>query len=215
VDGSQPWLPEARRYYINIVGKYGAQVQALLKKAASLDIQKICPLHGPVLQDNLSCYLDKYQAWITYTPEEKGTVVAYASFHGNTAKAAKKAAEMLKAAGEENVVVYDLARDDMAAALADAFRYDKLLLASTTYDGNFHLKMEDFLLHLKAKNYQKRKVALIENGSWAPQAVKRMRAYLETMANIQICEKTVSIKTTMKPENEAAMAEMIQELIAE
>ena len=214
-DGSQPWLSEARRYFINIVGKYGAQVQALLKEAATLDIKKICPLHGPVLRDDLAYYLDKYHAWTTYTPEEKGVVVAYASFHGNTAGAAKRAAEMLKNAGEKNVVVYDLARDDMAAALADAFRYDRLLLASTTYDGNFHLKMEDFLLHLKAKNYQKRKVALIENGSWAPQAVKRMRAHLETMTDVQICETSVSIKTTMKPENEAVMEKMIEELMAE
>lgn len=215
VDGSQEWLPEARRYFINIVGKYGAQVQALLKKAAGLDIQMICPLHGPVIKDNLGFYLDKYQAWSSYTPEEKGVVVAYATFHGNTGKAARQVAQMLKDAGEENVVVYDLARDDMAAALADAFRYDRLVLASTTYDGNFHLKMEDYLLHLKAKSYQKRKVALIENGSWAPQAIKRMRAYLEGMANIQICEKSVTIKTTVKPETVDAMKEMVSELMAE
>ncbi len=211
-DGSQEWLPEARRYYINIVGKYGAQVQALLKKAAGLEIRMLCPLHGPILRENLSFYLEKYQVWSSYAPEEKGVAVIYASFHGNTAGAARKMAELLRESGEEKAIVYDLSRDDKAAAIADAFRFDRLVLCCVTYDGGIHPKMEDFLLSLKAKNYRKRQVALIENGSWAPQGIKRMRACLETMPAIHFCEKTVTIRTGVKPETVAEMREMARML---
>ena len=207
------WLPEARRYYFNIVGKYGSPVQTLLKKAAALDIQTICPLHGPVLKENLGFYLDKYQTWSSYAPEEKGVLVAYGSLHGNTAGAAKYMAELLRAQGAE-VFLIDLARDDMTLALAEAFKYDKMVLACSTYDGNFLPKMEDFLLHLKAKAFQKRKVALIENGSWAPMAAKGMKAYLEQMKDIAICENTVTIKSTVSEANKAQMAELAKELLA-
>ncbi|MBE5783619.1 MAG: FprA family A-type flavoprotein [Clostridiales bacterium] len=207
----QAWLPEARRYFLNIVGKYGGPVQTLLKKAAGLDIAKICPLHGPVLDENLGFYLEKYQTWSTYAPEEKGVLVVYGSLHGNTAFAAQKLANMLKEAGE-NVVVADVARDDMAGILANAFRFDRMVLASSTYDGSFFPKMEDFLLHLKAKSYQKRTVSLIENGSWAPQAIKRMSAYLEGMADIKILPTTLSIKTKLKPEQESILSAMAEEL---
>ena len=210
---SDKWLPEARRYYFNIVGKYGSPVQSLLKKAAALDIQTICPLHGPVLKENLSFYLEKYQTWSSYAPEEKGVLVAYGSLHGNTAGAAKYTAELLRAHGVE-VFLIDLARDDKALALAEAFKYDKMVLACSTYDGNFFPKMEDFLLHLKAKAFQKRKVALIENGSWAPMAAKGMKAYLEQMKDITVCEGTVTIKSTVSEANKAQMAELVKELLA-
>ena len=213
LDCEEDWLPEARRYYFNIVGKYGSPVQTLLKKAAALDIQKICPLHGPVLDENLAYYLEKYQTWSSYTPEEPGVLVAYGSLHGNTAGAAREMAELLKKHGV-NVSLADLARDDMAFALAQAFRFDRLVLACSTYDGNFFPKMEDFLLHLKAKAFQKRKVALIENGSWAPMAAKGMRGYLEQMKDIAICEQTVTIKTTLSEESREQMGRLVQELLA-
>jgi len=207
------WLPEARRYYFNIVGKYGSPVQTLLKKAAALDIRMICPLHGPVLKENLGFYLDKYQTWSAYAPEEKGVLVAYGSLHGNTAKAARYMAELLEAKGAK-VTVLDLARDDMALALAEAFRYDHLVLACSTYDGNFFPKMEDFLLHLKAKAFQKRKVALIENGSWAPMAAKGMKGYLEQMKDISVCETVVTIKSTVSEKNKEQLAALADELLA-
>ena len=188
-------------------------MQTLLKKAAALDIQTICPLHGPVLKENLGFYLEKYQTWSSYAPEEKGVLVAFGSLHGNTAGAAKYMAELLKTQGEQ-VTVMDLARDDMALALAEAFKYDKLVLACSTYDGNFFPKMEDFLLHLKAKAFQKRKVALIENGSWAPMASKGMKAYLEQMKDVTVCEGTVTIKSTVSDANRAQMAALVQELLA-
>ncbi len=206
------WLPEARRYYFNIVGKYGSPVQTLLKKAAALDIRVICPLHGPVLKENLGFYLDKYQTWSAYAPEEKGVLVAYGSLHGNTAKAARYMAELLEAKGAK-VTVLDLARDDMALALAEAFRYDRLVLACSTYDGNFFPKMEDFLLHLKAKAFQKRKVALIENGSWAPMAAKGMKGYLEQMKDISVCETVVTIKSTVSEKNKEQLAALADELL--
>ena len=214
LDAQEDWLAEARRYFINIVGKYGAPVQTLLKKASDLDIHGICPLHGPVLKENLGYYLDKYQAWSSYTPEEKGTLVAYGTLHGNTAQAARKVAEMLRAAGEKNVAVMDLARDDMAQAVAQAFRFDKMVLACPTYEGGIFPKMEDFLLHLKAKNYQKRKVALVENGSWAPSAAKGMKTYLEGMKDVALCPTVVTIKSTLKPETIQQMEAMVQELRA-
>ena len=210
---TDPWLPEARRYYFNIVGKYGSPVQTLLKKAAALDIAAICPLHGPVLTGGLDEYIGKYQVWSAYAPEEAGVLVAFGSLHGNTAKAAKLAAEMLKEQGAK-VTVMDLARDDMSSVLAEAFKYDKLLLACSTYDGNFFPKMEDFLLHLKAKAFQKRKAALIENGSWAPMAAKGMKAYLEQMKEITVCENVVTIKSTLKEENKAQLSALVSELLA-
>lgn len=212
-EDEEGWACEARRYYFNIVGKYGAQVQNLLKKAAALDIQTICPLHGPVLKENLGYYLNLYNTWSSYEPEDEGVLVAYASIHGNTAKAAKQIAEKLKAKGVEKMEVMDLSRDDMAEAVEAAFRYDKMVLACATYDGGLFPVMEDFLGHLKAKNFQKRKAALVENGSWAPLAAKKMRESLEGMKNIEICENIVSIKSTVKAENVEQMDKMIDELL--
>lgn len=202
------WACEARRYYFNIVGKYGAQVQALLKKASGLDISIICPLHGPVLKENLGYYIGKYDVWSSYEPEDKGVLVAYASIHGNTAKAAKECAKIFENKGVENLEVFDLSRDDMAEAVEAAFRYDRMVLASATYDGGLFPVMEDFLAHLKSKNFQKRKVALIENGSWAPIAAKKMEEVLISMKNIEICEKKVSIKSVMKAADKAAIEEL-------
>ena len=213
LDTDEAWTCEARRYYFNIVGKYGAQVQALLKKAATLDIQTICPLHGPILKENLGYYLGKYDVWSKYEPEDEGVFIAYASIHGNTAKAAKKMAQILEEKGAKRVVIADLSRDDMAEAVEDAFRHDKLLLASATYDGGLFPCMEDFLHHLKAKNYQKRTVALMENGSWAPMAAKKMTAILETMKDITICEPIISIKSTMNAANLNEMEELAEKLL--
>lgn len=212
-EDDEGWACEARRYYFNIVGKYGAQVQNLLKKVSALDIQTICPLHGPVLKENLGYYLDLYNTWSSYEPEDEGVIVAYASIHGNTAKAAKQIADKLKAKGVEKMEVMDLSRDDMAEAVEAAFRYDKMVLACATYDGGLFPVMEDFLNHLKSKNFQKRKAALVENGSWAPLAAKKMRESLESMKNIEICENIVSIKSTVKEENVEQMDKMIDELL--
>ncbi len=212
LDADEAWTCEARRYYFNIVGKYGAQVQALLKKAATLDIQMICPLHGPILKEDLGYYIGKYDIWSKYEPEDEGVFIAYASIHGNTAKAAKKLAEMLEEKGAKRVAIADLSRDDMAEAVEDAFRHDKLVVASSTYDGGLFPCMEDFLLHLKAKNYQKRTVAIMENGSWAPMAAKKMREILEGMKDITICEPVVTIKSTMKEENLKVMEELAEKL---
>lgn len=214
LDVQQDWLPEARRYYFNIVGKYGGPVQTLLKKAANLDIKKICPLHGPVLSENLSFYLEKYQTWSSYSPEEKGVFIAFGSLHGNTAGAARRLAQLLKDAGIQ-VSIADVARDDMAWALAEAFRYDKMVLACSTYDGRFFPKMEDFLLHLKAKNFQKRKVFLIENGSWGPMAAKYMRSYLEQMPEIDLSDNVITIKSTVSDENRGQLAALAQVLATE
>lgn len=213
LDADEAWTCEARRYYFNIVGKYGAQVQALLKKAATLDIQMICPLHGPILKEDLGYYIGKYDIWSKYEPEDEGVFIAYASIHGNTAKAAKKLAEMLEEKGAKRVAIADLSRDDMAEAVEDAFRHDKLVVAASTYDGGLFPCMEDFLLHLKAKNYQKRTVALLENGSWAPQAARKMREILEGMKNIEICEPVVTIKSTMKDETLKVMEELAGKLV--
>jgi flavorubredoxin len=205
LDADEDWACEARRYYFNIVGKYGASVQALLKKAASLDIQKILPLHGPVLDSNLGYYLDLYQKWSSYTPESKGVFIAYASIHGNTRKAAEILAEKLKGLGEEKVVLTDVARGDVAECVEDAFRYDRMILCAATYDGGAFVPMEDFLHHLQIKGYQNRTVGLVENGTWAPMAAKAMRSYLESMKNITILEDVVTIRSSYKAENEEAM----------
>ncbi len=214
LDAEEDWACEARRYYFNIVGKYGAQVQALLKKAAGLEIAMICPLHGPILKENLGYYLGKYETWSSYQPEDEGVLVAYASIHGNTKKAAVRMKEILEAKGAKKVAVADLSRDDMAEAIEDAFRYDKMVLAAATYDGGMFPCMEDFLHHLKSKNFQKRTVALMENGSWAPMAAKTMKGVLEQMKEITICDKIVSIKSTMKEATIPEMEALAEELLA-
>ncbi|MCD8237992.1 MAG: FprA family A-type flavoprotein [Clostridiales bacterium] len=213
LDTDEDWACEARRYYFNIVGKYGAQVQALLKKAAALDIEIICPLHGPILSENLAYYIDKYNVWSSYTPEDKGVMIAYASMHGNTAEAAKKLGEILKEKGAEKVVVCDLAREDMAEAIEDAFRYDRLVVCSPTYDAGLFPVVEDFLYHLKAKTYQNRKVGLVENGTWAPASGRLMKAYFEGMKNISLCENTVTIKSALNDESLKSLETLAEELV--
>lgn len=212
LDADEAWTCEARRYYFNIVGKYGAQVQALLKKASTLDIQTICPLHGPILKEDLGFYLGKYDIWSKYEPEDEGIFIAYASIHGNTAKAAKELEKLLKEKGAMKVAITDLSRDDMAEAVEDAFRYDRVVLASATYDGGLFPCMEDFLHHLKAKNYQKRTVALMENGSWAPMAAKKMKEILQEMKEITICEPVVTIRSTMNEDTVKAMKTLCETL---
>lgn len=214
LDVDAEWACEARRYYINIVGKYGAQVQALLKKAATLDIQKIFPLHGPMLTENLEYYFNKYDIWSSYRPEDEGIFIAYASVYGNTKQAAEMLKEILEKKGAPKVAITDLARDDMAEAVEDAFRYDRLVLASVTYDGGLFPCMETFIAHLKAKNYQNRKVAFIENGSWAPMAAKKMRAELENLKNITFADKVVSIKSAVKEADIAQFEALADELLA-
>lgn len=214
LDTDEDWACEARRYYFNIVGKYGVQVQALLKKAANLDIQMICPLHGPILKENLEYYIGKYQVWSSYEPEDKGVLIACASIHGNTKKAAKQIGAMLEELGEKKVVVSDLSREDMAEVIEDAFRYDRMILAAATYDGGVFPVMEDFLNHLKAKGFQNRKVGLVENGTWAPMAAKKMQAALEEMKNITICDNRVSIKSTVNDTSLAAMKALAAELVS-
>ncbi len=212
-DADEDWACEARRYYFNIVGKYGVQVQMLLKKAATLDIQIICPLHGPVLSENLEYYIDKYNTWSSYEPEDKGIFIAHASIHGNTAKAAEKLKEILEEAGAEKVAIADLCREDMHESAEDAFRYDRLVLAASSYDAEVFPPMAEFLHHLKAKNYQKRTVAIMENGSWAPTAARVMKAQLEGMKNIDIIEPVITIKSTMKPDNVEQMKELAKVLV--
>ena len=207
----EDWACEARRYYVNIVGKYGAMVQTLLKKAGALDIGIICPLHGPVLNQNLGYYLEKYDIWSSYRPEDKGVLVAYASIHGHTAKAARRAAELLAEKGEK-VEIYDLARDDMSEAVEGAFRYDRMLLASATYDGGLFPCMEDFLAHLKSKAYQKRTVALMENGTWAPMAAKCMRQALEGMKEVTVLPDVVSIKSAPDENTWEELAKLVGKL---
>lgn len=207
------WACEARRYYFNIVGKYGSPVQTLLKKAATLDIQTICPLHGPILKENLPYYIGKYQTWSSYEPEDKGVLVACASIHGNTKAAAEKMVNLLQEAGAAKVAFTDLSRDDMAEAIEDAFRYDSLVLCAASYDGGVFPPMEDFLNRLSHKAFQKRKVGIIENGSWAPCAAKSMKAILDTMKNLEICDKVVTIKTTMKETDVEHMKELAKEIV--
>ena len=211
LDTDEDWACEARRYYFNIVGKYGAQVQAVLKKAAGLDIQKICPLHGPVLTENLGYYIDKYNTWSSYQPEDEGIVVACASIHGNTKKAAQLLAEKLKATGAK-VVFTDLTRDDMAEAVEDAFRYDRMVLCACTYDAGIFPPMEDFLHHLKSKAYQNRKVAFVENGTWAPTAARQMKAIVEGFKNIECVEPVVTIKSTLNADSTKQMDELVAAL---
>ena len=212
LDVEEDWACEARRYYIGIVGKYGAQVQALLKKAASLDMETICPLHGPVLADNLGYYLNLYNIWSSYQPEEEGIVIAYTSVYGNTKKAVLSLAEQLKEKGCPKVVVNDLARCDMAEAVEDAFRYSKLVLATTTYNADVFPFMREFINHLTERNYSNRTVALIENGSWAPQAAKVMRSMLENCKNLTYTEASVKIRSALSDESKAQLSALSDEL---
>ena len=212
LDAEEDWACEARRYYIGIVGKYGAQVQALLKKAAGLDIAIICPLHGPVLTENLGYYINLYDIWSSYRVESDGIVIAYTSVYGNTKKAALLLAEKLEAKGQK-VSVADLARDDMAEAVEDAFRYGKLVLATTTYNGDIFPFMKEFIHHLTERNYQNRTVAFIENGSWAPMAAKIMKKMLEGSKNLTFAENTVKIFSAMNEQNVAEMDALVEELI--
>ena len=212
LDVEEEWTGEARRYYMGIVGKYGLQVQNVLKKAAGLDIRMICPLHGPVLRENLEYYIGLYDTWSSYRPERDGVTVAYASIYGNTRQAALYLAEELRKKGMA-VSTYDLARDDMAAALADAFRYSKLVLACNTYNAGINPFMHDFIVRLVDHNYQKRTVGLIENGSWAPMAAKAMRAMLEKSKEITFAEHTVTLLSAMKQENTAQLEALAEELV--
>lgn len=213
LDAEEDWACEARRYYMNIVGKYGAQVQALLKKAAGLDIQIICPLHGPVLSENIGYYVEKYDIWSSYRPEDEGIVIAYASIHGNTRQAALKLAARLEEKGAKKVTLFDLSRDDMAEAIEDAFRYDKMVLAGATYDAGLFPSMESFLAHLKSKNYQKRTVGIMENGSWAPMAGKLMKEELSKMKEIHILEPVVTIKSTLNTQSAEQLEQLADALL--
>ena len=215
LDCEEDWTCEARRYFINIVGKYGAQVQALLKKAAGLDIQIICPLHGPILKENLGYYIEKYDIWSIYRPEDDGILVAYGSIHGHTAAAAKKMAEILTAKGCKKVVLCDLARDSMSEAIEDAYRYGRLIIAAATYDGAIFPCVEDFVYHLKIKNFQNRKVGIIQNGSWAPVSGRLLTEAFEKMKNITICEPMVTIRSAMKEANIPEMEALADAILAE
>lgn len=205
LDTDEDWACEARRYYFNIVGKFGMPVQALLKKAAALDIRVICPLHGPILTENLDYYIGKYQIWSSYEPEDQGVFIAYSSLHGNTAKAALKLAELLEEKGVEKVSTADLAREDMAECVEDAFRYDRMVVAAPTYEGGVMPVMEEFITHLKNKAYQNRKVAFIENGSWAPAAGKQMKEKFAAMKNISLIEDVVTLRGAFKDSDVAAL----------
>ena len=209
----EEWACEARRYYFNICGKYGGPVQTLLKKAATLDIAIICPLHGPILSENLGYYLGLYDTWSRYEPETEGVLVAYASIHGNTAEAARKFADMLRARGAEKVVVSDLARCDMAEAVEDAFRYSKLVVAAASYDSDVFPPMHDFLHHLAIKNYCKRRIGIIENGSWAPSAGRAMRNIIDRFKDVQVVEPMVTITSRLKPQDIPALEQLADDLL--
>lgn len=213
LDVEEDWLDEARRYYIGIVGKYGMQVQALLNKAATLDIKTICPLHGPVLKENLRYYIDKYKTWSSYEPEEDGVLIACSSIYGNTLNAAEKMADILKEQGEKTVVIKDLTKDDWAGCVADAFKYSKLVLASSSYNAGVFPPMEHFLGRLKERNYQKRKIGIIENGSWAPSAGNCMKNLLQGCKELEIIEPVITIKSRMKEENIKQMESLAEELL--
>ena len=213
LDTEEDWDCEARRYYINIVGKYGANVMALLKKAATLDIATICPLHGPILKEDLGHYIGKYMTWASYEPEDEGVTIAYGSIHGNTAKAAKLLGEMLEKRGQK-VSLFDLARDDMAEAIEDAFRYDKLVIASVTYDAGVFPAVEDFVYHLKLKNNQNRTIGIMQNGSWGPVAGKKIKETVETFKNVKIVDPMVTIRSTLKEGNLKAMETLADALVA-
>ena len=209
----EEWADEARRYYFNICGKYGAPVQALLKKAAKLDIAIICPLHGPVLTENLGYYIGLYDKWSKYEPEEEGVVVAYASIHGNTAEVAKKFAEILRSKSPMPVVVYDLSRSDMAEVVEDAFRYSRLVVAAASYDSDVFPPMHDFLHHLAIKNFCKRRIGIIENGSWAPTAARAMRSIIDKFKDVTVAENVVTIMSRMKPSDIPALEALADQVL--
>lgn len=213
LDTDEDWACEARRYYFNICGKYGVQVQALLKKAAKLDIEKICPLHGPILTENLCYYINLYDIWSKYEPEVDGIFIAYCSIHGNTEKAALKLYDILKEKTNKKIAISDLSRSDMAENIEDAFKYSTLVVAAPSYDGGVFPIMNDFLHHLKIKGYKNRKVAMIENGSWAPCAIKAMQPYFEEMKGIEVSDAKVTIRSTMTAENEAQLAALAESVI--
>ena len=213
LDTDEDWDCEARRYYFNIVGKYGVQVQALLQKAATLDIKMICPLHGPILKENLEHYINKYDIWSSYKAEDDGVFIAYASIHGNTKIAAEKLAEILKEKGAKKVAITDLCRDDMAEAVEDAFRYDKVILAASSYDGGLFTPMDQFLRLLKSKNYQNRKIGIVENGTWAPSAARVMLEIIDGMKNVEVVESKVTIRTTLKDENLEALETLADSML--
>lgn len=213
LDTDEDWACEARRYYFNICGKYGVQVQALLKKAAKLDIEKICPLHGPILTENLGYYINLYDIWSKYEPEVDGIFIAYCSIHGNTEKAALKLYDILKEKTNKKIAISDLSRSDMAENVEDAFKYSTLVVAAPSYDGGVFPIMNDFLHHLKIKGYKNRKVAMIENGSWAPCAIKAMQPYFEEMKGIEVSDAKVTIRSTMTAENEAQLATLAESVI--
>ena len=213
LDVDEDWACEARRYYFGIVGKYGVQVQSLLKKAAALDIKTICPLHGPVLKENLEYYIDLYNTWSSYGVESEGVVIAYTSVYGNTKKAVEELAEKLKSKGCEKVSVNDLARCDMAEAVEDAFRYGKLILATTTYNADIFPFMREFINHLTERNFQNRKIGLIENGSWAPMAAKVMKASFEKSKNITFCDTVVKINSALNDESKAEIEKLAEEIL--
>lgn len=213
LDTIEDWDCEARRYYFGIVGKYGAQVQDLLKKAGTLDIKKICPLHGPILSENLEHYITKYDIWSSYKPESEGIFIACASIHGNTYKVAEKLVEILNEKGAKKVVLTDLAREDWAEAIEDAFRYGKVILAAASYNAGVFTPMEQFLYHLKERNYQNRKIGILQNGSWAPSAEKTIKGILKDMKDIQIVDKTVTIKSTMKDTDIADLEELADKMM--
>ena len=210
---NEEWADEARRYYINICGKYGAPVQALLKKAAQLDIAIICPLHGPVLTENLGYYIGLYDTWSRYEPEEEGIVVAYASIHGNTAEVARTFADMLRAKSSMKVVVYDLSRSDMAKVIEDAYRYSRLVVAAASYDSDVFPPMHDFLYHLSIKGFSKRRIGIIENGSWAPTAGRAMRAIIDKFKDVTVVENVVTIMSRLKPSDMPALEALADKML--
>ena len=214
VNETDDWACEARRYYFNICGKYGIQVQSVLKKAAALDIQTICPLHGPVLNgEALTEAVKLYDTWSKYEPESEGVLIAYASIHGGTAKVAERLGEILSQKGAKKVVVSDLSREDMAEVIEDAFRYPTVVVAASSYDGGVFPVMHDFLYHLQIKNYQKRRFAIIENGSWAPSAGKVMRSMIEAMKDCEIVEPVITIRSRMKSADEALLEQLAETLV--
>lgn len=213
LDTKEDWTCEARRYYFNIVGKYGMQVQALLKKLSGLEIKMICPLHGPILKENLEYYINKYDIWSSYKPEDDGVFVACSSIHGNTLEVAKEMVKILKEKGAKKVAFTDLTRDDFAESIEDAFRYDKLILAASSYNGDVFPPMEHFLNHLKSKNYQKRKIGIIENGTWAPSAGKAMKNIIDGMKEIDFCDNMVTIKSRMHEDSKKEMEKLADEIL--
>lgn len=214
LDTDEDWACEARRYYFNICGKYGVQVQNLLKKAATLDIKTICPLHGPILSENLEYYINLYDKWSKYEPETDGVFIAYASIHGNTKQAALKLYDILKSKTDKKISIADLSRSDIAEDVEDAFRYSKMIVAAPTYDGGVFPIMNDFLHHLEIKAYKNRKVGIIENGSWAPMAGKVMTSYFEKMKNVEIVPTKISIRSSLKEDSTALLEQFADEILA-